>query len=110
MNRKQFAVHFPLEVRFVKSDDLWLSPAYGRNSAYVAVHMFKGMPFEDYFEEIEKIFLKYDGRPHWGKRHTLKAADLASRYPRWQDFLELRQACDPDGFFLSPYLKRLFRI
>lgn len=109
INKNQFSVHFPLESRYVKGDDIWLSPAYGRNSAYIAAHMYKGMPYHEYFSELEKIFLKYDGRPHWGKLHTLKAKHLAERYPKWEDFNRFRKELDPKGTFLNKYLEGIFQ-
>src|SRR5699024_4229389 len=102
-----FPVHFPVEIRFVKGDDIWLSPAYQQDSAFVAVHMYKGMPYQAYFAAMEQIFLRYGGRPHWGKMHSLEGKDLARRYPRWDDFLRVRQQLDPEGRFLNPYLKRI---
>ncbi|MDZ7543699.1 FAD-binding oxidoreductase, partial [Clostridium perfringens] len=66
VEKHRFAVHFPIECRYVRGDDIWLSPAYGRDSAYIAVHMFKGMPDKEYFKAIEDILLSYGGRPHWG--------------------------------------------
>ncbi|HEY1390250.1 MAG TPA: D-arabinono-1,4-lactone oxidase [Ktedonobacterales bacterium] len=107
MKREKFNVHFPIECRFVHSDDIWLSPAYGRESAYIAIHMYKGMPYERYFRAIEPIYQPYGGRPHWGKMHTLDAAALASRYPHWDDFRRVRAALDPNGVFLNDYLRRL---
>ena len=107
MAREKFNVHFPIECRFVQSDDIWLSPAYGRESAYIAIHMYKGMPYERYFRAIEPIYQPYGGRPHWGKMHTLDAATLATRYPHWDDFRRERSALDPNGIFLNDYLRRL---
>ncbi len=107
MERERFNVHFPIECRFVRGDDIWLSPAYGRDSAYIAVHMYKGMPYQRYFRAIEEIYQPYGGRPHWGKMHTLDAATLATRYPRWNDFRRVRAALDPRGLFLNDYLRRL---
>src|SRR5690242_5061227 len=107
MKREKFNVHFPIECRFVHSDDIWLSPAYQRESAYLAIHMYKGMPYERYFRAIEPIYQPYGGRPHWGKMHTLDAATLATRYPRWDDFRRVRAALDPNGVFLNDYLRRL---
>jgi FAD-linked oxidoreductase len=107
MAREKFDVHFPIECRFVHSDDIWLSPAYGRESAYIAIHMYRGMPYERYFRAIEPIYQRYGGRPHWGKMHTLDAATLASRYPHWDDFRRVRAALDPKGVFLNGYLRRL---
>lgn len=108
ITRQQFAVHFPIECRFVHADDIWLSPAYQRESAYIAVHMYRGMPYQDYFQHIEAIFKRYHGRPHWGKMHTQTAETLAALYPRWHDFRRIRAALDPQGIFLNDYLRCLF--
>jgi len=108
IERHQFAVTFPLECRFVHSDDIWLSPAYQRESVYIAVHMFKGMPYQAYFHHIEEIFKRYQGRPHWGKMHTRSAGELAALYPCWQDFRRIRAELDPQEMFLNSYLRELF--
>lgn len=110
IERERFRVHFPLECRFVRADDVWLSPAYGRDSAYIAAHMYRGMPYREYFAALEEIFLRYGGRPHWGKHHTLDASRLKERYPRWDDFLRVRAELDPHGIFLNDYLRDLFGI
>ncbi len=107
IERHRFEVHFPLECRFVHSDDIWLSPAYQRESAYLAVHMYRGMPYQEYFDHVEEIFKHYQGRPHWGKMHTRTAIDLAGLYPRWQDFRRVHAALDPTGMFLNDYLRSL---
>jgi FAD/FMN-containing dehydrogenase len=108
IERERFAVHVPIECRFVHSDDIWLSPAYQRESASVAVHMYKGMPYQKYFQQMEEIFRRYQGRPHWGKMHTHDAASLAKLYPRWYDFQRVRAKLDPQGLFLNEYLRALF--
>ncbi|WP_256761147.1 D-arabinono-1,4-lactone oxidase [Cohnella sp. WQ 127256] len=108
MAQEKYNVHFPVECRFAKGDNIWLSPAYGRDSAYIAVHMYRGMPHEKYFADMERIFLKYGGRPHWGKLHTLKAEQLRAAYPKWDSFNEMREKLDPNGIFLSPYLRSVF--
>ncbi len=110
ISRERFAVHFPIECRFVHADDIWLSPAYERPSAYLAVHMYKGMPYQNYFAQIEAIFQRYQGRPHWGKMHTLTAEQLATLYPHWQDFQRVRARLDPKGLFLNAYLRQLFSV
>src|SRR5699024_1164464 len=85
IRREKYAVHFPLECRFVKGDDIWLSPSYKRDSAYIAVHMYKGMEFSPYFLALEEIFKQNEGRPHWGKMHTLNQHELLGRYPKMKD-------------------------
>jgi L-gulonolactone oxidase len=97
-------VSFPIELRFSAGDDAWLSPAHGRDSAYVAVHVFEGMPFEAPFREVEAVMRSLDGRPHWGKRSFLGAAELAPRYPRWDDFAALRERLDPEGRFVNAWI------
>ncbi len=100
-------VHFPVECRFVKGDDIWLSPAYRRDSAYIAIHMYKGMPYTAYFRYAEAIYQDYQGRPHWGKMHTQDYRKFSRLYPHWNDFLRIRQQLDPHGVFLNPYLREM---
>jgi FAD-linked oxidoreductase len=107
IRRERFKVHFPIECRFVHSDDIYLSPASGRESCYIAVHMFKGMPYREYFDAMEAIFKKYNGRPHWGKMHTRKADDLRPLYPHWDEFQTARQQLDPQRIFTSPYIETI---
>jgi FAD/FMN-containing dehydrogenase len=101
---------FPLEVRWVRGDDIWLSPNHGRDSVHISVHQYRGMPFEGYFDAVQAICLNHGGRPHWGKVHSLEAAQLSRLYPRWNEFLALRENMDPKGLFLTPYLRELFGV
>jgi FAD-linked oxidoreductase len=107
IRRQRFLVHFPIECRFVCADDIYLSPASGRDSAYIAVHMYKGMEYRAYFDAAETILRAYGGRPHWGKMHTLAARELRPLYPRWDDFQAVRWRLDPDRLFLNPYLRTI---
>ncbi len=108
--RREFPLMFPLEYRWVRGDDIWLSPNYGRDSVHISVHQYRGMPFERYFDAVQAICLNHGGRPHWGKVHSLTARQLAPLYPRWDDFMALRERMDPAGRFLTPYLRALFGI
>jgi L-gulonolactone oxidase len=103
----RFAVPFPIEVRTVAADDALLSTASGRDSGYVAVHMFEGMEWEPYFRAVESSLSELDGRPHWGKRHFQTAADLRPRYPGWERFQAVRARLDPDGRFQNAYTRRV---
>ena len=96
-------ISFPVEFRLSAGDDALLSPAHGRDSAFVAVHAFEGMPWEAPFREVEALLAGWDGRPHWGKRSFLGAAELAPRYPRWDAFAAARAELDPDGRFASAW-------
>ncbi|WP_051681907.1 D-arabinono-1,4-lactone oxidase [Cellulomonas sp. HZM] len=101
-------VPFPLEIRFAAADDLWLSTAHGRETAYVAVHQYARMPHGRYFDAVEKIFAQVDGRPHWGKMHRLGAERFAELYPRFADAQRTRAAADPTGVFANPYTDHVF--
>jgi L-gulono-1,4-lactone dehydrogenase len=104
---ERYAINFPIEVRFVAPDDALLSPAHERETAYVAVHAFKGMEWEPYFRAVEAIADEHGGRPHWGKRHFQTAATLAPRYPGWERFAAVRGRMDPGGVFTNAYTDRV---
>jgi FAD-linked oxidoreductase len=101
-------VMFPVEVRVAAADDIWLSTAYGRDSAYVAIHQYVGLPYADYFQLFESIATSVGGRPHWGKLHTRDASYLGQVYPRFADFLRIRDSLDPSRRFANPYLTQVF--
>ena len=102
---ERHAVSFPIELRFTASDDALLSPAHGRDSAFVAVHVFKGMPYEPAFRDVEAVMSELGGRPHWGKRSFLDHTQLAPRYPRWDDFQRIRAQLDPGGRFANAWVR-----
>ncbi|WP_222610566.1 D-arabinono-1,4-lactone oxidase [Undibacterium griseum] len=103
-------VYFPLEFRFVQEDDAWLSPFYQRASCSVAVHAAAGEAWRYLVDDIAPVFRRYEGRPHWGKLHAHQAGDFAALYPRWKDFLALRQEYDPAGRMLNPHLRQIFGV
>jgi FAD/FMN-containing dehydrogenase len=110
MRERDIRVCFPLEYRQTAADDIWLSMFGGRPGASISVHQFGDTDYRAYFAEIEPIFWKYDGRPHWGKLHTLDAARLKALYPHWQDFMEVRRALDPAGRMLNAHLKTILEV
>jgi FAD-linked oxidoreductase len=101
---RDMPVVFPLEYRYVKGDDIWLSMFEGRDGCSISIHQYADEDHRPYFSEIEPIFWKYEGRPHWGKLHSLDAERLRACYPRWQDFQEVRRALDPTGRLLNAHL------
>jgi FAD/FMN-containing dehydrogenase len=100
-------VSIPIELRFVAGDDALLSPAHGRDTAYVAVHVFEGIAWERPFREVEALMARWGGRPHWGKHSLLTAAELAPRYPCWDAFAAARAELDPDGLFENEWAARV---
>ncbi|SDO77422.1 D-arabinono-1,4-lactone oxidase [Actinacidiphila guanduensis] len=107
VERSGLRVSFPVEVRVAPADDIALSTASGRDSAYIAVHMYRGSRYQEYFTAVERIMVAHGGRPHWGKMHTRDAEYLRSAYPRFEEFAELRQRLDPGRLFRNDYLRRV---
>jgi FAD-linked oxidoreductase len=107
IERRGFAVPFPIEVRTAAADDAFLSTAGGRDTGFVAVHMYRGMPWEPYFRAVATIMDELDGRPHWGKRHFHTVATLRPRYPDWDRFIAVRDRLDPDGRFANAWTDRV---
>lgn len=104
--------HIPMDIRFLDADETWLSNAYGRPTVTVGCVTRNAEHADSYqaFALVEELFLRYGGRPHWAKRFDAKAAELRSLYPRWDDFLTLRERMDPEGTFLTPYLRSLLGV
>ncbi|UYP20106.1 FAD-binding protein [Rhodococcus sp. Z13] len=107
LQRNDIRIGFPVEVRFSAADDVWLSTAHGRDTAYVAVHQYHRRDHRPYFDGVEPILRAAQGRPHWGKLHSLTAAELPDLYPRFGDFLAVRDKVDPQRTFTNPYLDRI---
>ncbi|KAF9135573.1 hypothetical protein BGX30_011510 [Mortierella sp. GBA39] len=103
-------VHFPIEIRFVKKDDVWLSPAYGVDSCYIGIIMYRpygmAVPYKRFWAGYEKIMASLDGRPHWAKAHSVTPEGLEESYPKMKEFSAIRQRLDPEGMFLNDYLRR----
>jgi FAD/FMN-containing dehydrogenase len=107
IDHKKYLLNFPVEVRFTAADDVALSTSYGRVSAYIAVHVFKGMEYEPFFRDVEDIMRRYDSRPHWGKVHHRESGELATLYPRFNEFVDLRNRLDPTRTFANKYTRQV---
>ncbi|OZC59207.1 FAD-linked oxidoreductase [Rhodococcus sp. 06-470-2] len=107
LERSSVSIAFPVEVRFAAGDDIWLSTASGRPTAYVAVHQYHRRDHREYFDAVEAICRSVGGRPHWGKLHSLSGDELRDCYEHFDDFLRVRDSMDPKKLFGSEYLERL---
>jgi L-gulonolactone oxidase len=107
IDRSDWRISFPVEVRTAPADDIALSTASGRDSTYLAFHVNKQTDHRPYFEAVERVLRSYDGRPHWGKLHTRTVGDLEPAYPRWAEFQAVRDRLDPDRIFTNAYLRRV---
>jgi L-gulonolactone oxidase len=100
-------IGFPVEVRTTPADDITLGTSTGRDSIYLAFHVHHQAEHRDYFSGVEAIMTAHGGRPHWGKVHDLGADELSAAYPRFEEFLALRDRLDPARVFANPYLRRV---
>ncbi|MEO5711803.1 MAG: D-arabinono-1,4-lactone oxidase [Nocardioidaceae bacterium] len=107
IEKEGWSISFPVEIRQAPADDVWLSTSYARDSVYLAFHVNARTDHAQYFSGVERILRAYDGRPHWGKLHTRTAADLAPAYPRFDEFVALRDRLDPDRLFTNRYLEKV---
>lgn len=101
-------VGWRLLFRTIAADSNYLSLANNRKTATISLHQNNTLSYENYFRTIEPIFSTYNGRPHWGKKHTLKAKTLKTLYPNWEKFMNIRKDFDPHNLFVSPAMKKLF--
>ena len=107
LDDSSLAISFPVEIRVAPADDIPLSTAYDRDCFYIAFHTHRDADHVEYFALMEPLMRAYDGRPHWGKVHTRSAADLAPAYPRFDDFLAMRDRLDPGRVFANQHLTRI---
>jgi FAD-linked oxidoreductase len=101
-------ISFPIEVRFVAKDDIYLSPCYGVDTVWIAIHAYIKDEYENFFKAAEQIYLQYNGRPHWGKMHYQEKDSLKKMYPEWEKFVAIRRSLDPQNRFLNQYLAKFF--
>ena len=110
MQSRHAAIAWPVEYRHVRQDDAWLSTAHGRETVTLSVHQGAELPWEEFFADVEPVLRAHGGRPHWGKRHGLGAAELAPLYPRFEAFQRVRAELDPRGRFANEHLRRVFDV
>lgn len=108
IDASRLAVGFPIEVRCTAADDVPLSTAKGRASCYVAVHRYHRDDYRELFDVVEPVLVAADGRPHWGKLHTLNHDDLAAIHPDLDDVAALCDEIDPAGMFRNAALDRIY--
>ncbi|KAG2183308.1 hypothetical protein INT43_006313 [Umbelopsis isabellina] len=110
INTSELKVHFPVEIRFVDEDDVWMSPSFGRKTCYIGVIMYrpygKPVPYKKYWRVYEDIMRSLGGRPHWAKAHGQTVDDLEESYPKFRDYLQVRNQMDPNGLFVNKYIER----
>lgn len=97
-------------IRFARPDAYgYLSPALGRETAYISHISIAKEGYMDLFKDVEKALYEYEGRPHWGKAHFLTKDRVMQLYGnQYTLFRKARQQLDPEGVFSNSYMDRLF--
>ena len=108
VEEKGHLINFIQEIRFVKGDDFALSPCHGRDSVYVGAYNADNRGWDELLSDFEELAIRHNGRPHWGKEFNASSGYLKSVYPKWDDFLKLREEMDPEGKFMNSMLEELF--
>jgi len=101
-------VFFPIEARIIAADDAWLSPFHQRECGSIAVHAWYKDDHDWMFRLVEPILREANGRPHWGKLHSLRATELHQLYPMFGEVARMRRIVDPQGRMMNPFLRRVF--
>ena len=101
-------VTFPFEFRWVAGDDIWLSPFNRGPCASISLHQYAKLPYDEPFRMLEPILAAHGGRPHWAKRHNMRARDIAASYPMLERFQRVREQVDPTNKLANNYLSKLF--
>ena len=98
---------YPLEVRWVKGDEGYLSPFYQRDTNVLSVSGAPGRDYWPYLRDVDALLADFDARQHWGKIHFLTRERIEQQYPEYDKFVAVRREFDPHGIFLNDSLRQL---
>lgn len=98
----------PVQIRWQRADEGYLSAQYRRDTVSVSVSGKPGTTYEPFLRELDHQLQRFDARPHWGKIHFLTRDRVEALYPRYEDFQRIRREFDPTGLFLNPHLRDHF--
>ncbi|MFC9549962.1 D-arabinono-1,4-lactone oxidase [Rhodococcus sp. NPDC056960] len=98
----------PVQIRWQKADEGYLSAHYQRDTMSVSVSGQVGTVYEPFLRELDRELQRFDARPHWGKIHFLTRDRVEALYPKYDEFQSIRKEFDPQGIFLNPHLRELF--
>lgn len=108
--KENIKAHFPVEFEYTKSDDIYLSPSFGRDSCFVSINSFlafgKITEHKKYFDGFERIMKYFGGRPAW-KNPKIDTEKIQQNYPMLKKFKEIRQKLDPEMLFYNELIEIL---
>lgn len=107
IRKDRMNVFFPIEFRHTAADNTLIGMFSGRPGASISVHQYYKQEYNTFFNAVEPIMQRYEGRPHWGKLHTMNAAQLGAVIPGFETFRTLRRELDPQGRLLNDHLRHI---
>jgi FAD/FMN-containing dehydrogenase len=100
----------PIQVRWQKADDAFLSPQYQRDTVAISISATRLPDANVFLRRAHDVLMEHGARPHWGKMHYATADDIARVYPELDAFKKVRADFDPDGLFLNDHLAELLGV
>jgi FAD/FMN-containing dehydrogenase len=110
MQRRYPREKSPVQIRFQRGGEAFLSAQYRRDTVSVSVSGYLGTDYTPFLQAVDVELQQFDARPHWGKAHFLTPERVRALYPALDQFLSFRRELDPDGVFLNHHFKYLFGI
>ncbi|MFN8236890.1 MAG: D-arabinono-1,4-lactone oxidase [Chitinophagales bacterium] len=108
ITENKYNLNFIQEIRFTKGDDFWLSACHQQSSLWLGLYCYEHENWGDMLKDYETFAQQFNGRPHWGKEFNVGKEYLQTQYPKYHDFIRLRNEMDPDKKFVNKYIERLF--
>ena len=108
IDKNHLKINFLIELRFVKGDEIWMSPAYKRDSCFLGVYQAGEHHWSEYMDIFENMMKKNEGRPHWGKSFKVDSAVLKERIPKYSEFKALKRKTDPQNLFGNRMTSQVF--
>lgn len=99
---------YPIETRWVKGDEGYISPFTHRDTTVLSVSGAPGTDYWPYLRDVDALLEQFDARVHWGKIHFMTRERLERQFPELDKFLAVRREFDPNGVFLNDHTRALF--
>jgi L-gulonolactone oxidase len=109
--KENLKVQFPIELSYSKGDDVYLSPSFGRDTCWIAIHCF--IPYgkipttKSIFVGFEKVMKYFGGRPSW-RNDQIDTEKIEVSYPLLTDFKRIRDKLDPERLFFTELVEKIY--
>lgn len=98
---------WPVEVRWVRGDDGYISQFAGRDTTVITLTADAGSDYWPFFRDADALLQQYSPRCHWGKINFMTRDRMERLFPEFETFTVVRREFDPNGVFLNDYTRAL---